>query len=380
MSLLLALSLMREPAQGVALVRRFNAQLGLSATVLAQREAMMGANPATFFRANPGLFYDDLRGAYREQAELLPRRAPLMLIAGDCHLGNFGTLRTSDGAVLWSLNDFDLARPGSPAEDLARLATSLALEDPQLVAPMAQAYLHEIDRLAETRAPSAAGIAEPEARGKVAKLIANRTQKTQRDLLKTFAQPDRTRLLRNHELAELSAETRQQLSQLLESYDRLQPPTPELRRPLEVLDVAAKLGSGGNTFGLKRFYVLVAATDGLPRILEVKQELPPADAGLLDQRLSALEAKYEPTMAAMTLADEVYLVRERQPAKGSLDEVDSQVAEQAGTVLARVHGRQAQVIREWVGSERQMLIERLQALAELYAEQVKADQAFLNSR
>lgn len=46
-------------------------------------------------------------------------------IIGDLHLENFGAYQPSDGTIVFGVNDFDDAGPGSPTFDLTRLATSL---------------------------------------------------------------------------------------------------------------------------------------------------------------------------------------------------------------------------------------------------------------
>lgn len=57
---------------------------------LDKRNALTASSPAKFLRINPALFYEDLKGVYADKSRLLGRKAPVITIAGDCHLGNLG--------------------------------------------------------------------------------------------------------------------------------------------------------------------------------------------------------------------------------------------------------------------------------------------------
>ena len=79
-----------------------------------------------------------LRGAYYRWplwfAALPPevRSAPEVLGVGDIHIENFGTWRDIEGRLVWGVNDFDEADEVAFTSDLVRLATSAALEAPDL--------------------------------------------------------------------------------------------------------------------------------------------------------------------------------------------------------------------------------------------------------
>ncbi|CAN0334770.1 unnamed protein product, partial [Phaeothamnion confervicola] len=180
----------------------------------------------------------------------------------------------------------------------------------------------------------------------------------------------------------------------LANYDKTQGATPGLKRPLKVLDMAAKLESGGSTYGLHRYYVLAEATQGAaPVILEVKQELPTApesasgdlstaSAQHIYDGMSGMGLTVSPMMAPATMNGTAYLVREREREKGALDmntlDLDDwkAVAEQAGMVLARNQSHQAgaaKAVSKWVGDDGDTLVTNLQNWAQKYARQTRED-------
>ena len=117
----------RDSQEAVRFVSRFNSELKLPAERLEKRNTMMVSSPAKFLRMNPALFYQDVKGPYAPKASLLDRPAPVITIAGDCHMGNLGAMRGPAGKTMWGINDFDMAGQGSPASDLERMATSILL-------------------------------------------------------------------------------------------------------------------------------------------------------------------------------------------------------------------------------------------------------------
>lgn len=397
---------LRDTQPAVDFVHRFNSELQLDPETLAKRNQITVSSPAKFFRVNPALFYDDVLGVYLQLSNLIPdRKAPEIIIAGDCHLGNFGTLRARDGSTFWGINDFDMAGKGTPEDDLERMATSLLLMSPlddekcrPLVERMALGYLDELRRLEDAKAPIHNGLRRDEAWGAVAKLIDKKSRNTQAELLDEFCKHGR--LKRNQELKDISRREDQLIRDFLPHWESQVEETPELVRPLEVLDIARKTDSGGSTFGLNRYFILVAGSDGSDRILELKQELPTApeqgtgnteeaNADYIFSCMKALGGNFEPTMAAGTIDHDAYYVRERQREKGSLPIGDFTTAEQweelvdhASIALARAHAFQAgaaEKILKWVGPDRDLLVERLQTYAETYARQTELDCAAYKS-
>lgn len=394
------LEVLRDSEQAVSFVHRFNSELQLDPETLKKRNEITVSSPAKFFRVNPALFYEDVLGVYFNMSNLIPERpAPEIIVAGDCHLGNFGTLRARDGSTFWGINDFDMAGKGTPEDDLERMATSLLLMSPledeacrPLVERMAVGYLDELRRLETSKAPVHNGIHRHEASGAVAALIDKKSRNTQSELLEEFC--DGGRLKRNHELKDISKREERLIRDFLPHWESQVGETSELIRPLEVLDIARKSESGGSTYGLNRYFLLVGGSDGQERILELKQELPTApeqntgntedaDADYIFSCMKALGGNFEPTMAAGTIDQDAYYVRERQREKGSLPidkftkpEEWAELVDHAAIALARAHAFQAGAaakILNWVGADQELLVERLQTYAETYARQTELD-------
>jgi len=88
-------------------------------------------------------------------------------------------------------------------------------------------------------------------------------------------------------------------------------------------------------------------------------------------------------MAAGTIDQDAYYVRERQREKGSLPidkftkpEDWAELVDHAAIALARAHAFQpgaAAKILNWVGPDQELLVERLQTYAETYARQTELD-------
>lgn len=150
-----------------------------------------------------------------------------------------------------------------------------------------------------------------------------------------------------------------------------------------MLDCAHKTDSGGSTYGLNRFFVLLQGSEGVPVILEIKQELPngietssgdlsKADAQKIFQSMQAIGGSSNPLLTVATLDGGAYLVREREREKGtidltSLDRDDwKDLAEQAGQAIARAHGHQpgaAKAINNWIGEDQDTLVDNLEHFA-----------------
>lgn len=395
----------RRPTQfAVDFVNRYNADLNVSPEAQKERDANARKSPATFFRMFPSLFHADMRGAYAHQ--LLDRTAPQLIINGDSHLGNFGTLRDDHEGIKWALNDYDQSGPGSPERDLGRLATSIVLlgqesglsaqESLQMVHRFAEGYLTELAR----PHPKSAGLGQQEAYGPVKDLIDKAKGKTHEQMVEKFAQPGpdgRWQLKRNDELVDVPASLKDAIVQGVRAYEASLEPTPGIGRPLEILDVCRKEGSGGSSRGLDRYYVLLGGVpqDPLPAILELKQILPcPIDSASGDLTLArpgeivanqdALGGPENPLNGSVWVAGKEILAREREGEKLDLKLEKltlrgwQATAEQAGTVLAQAHAHgHRQALREWIGGEGALLTQRLVSFAQEYAAQTQADFAAL---
>ncbi len=394
----------REPALAALYVDRYSRQLGLDERTLKQRLAVMASEVLGFYRANPALFLIDAR-ALLARGGLLPRPAPLLPVALDAHVGNFGTFRGADGRVVWGLNDFDQAGIGSPELDLLRLGTSVTLlareanDDPseqrEVVRRAAAAYFDELELLVAAGMALPASICEPEASGPVKELIRETgTDDSMRRRMGELVKGDREPKLEGSGLAPVDLQTRAEVEEGLREYVARLPPG-ALPSPLRV-EVKRRLGAGGSSFGLDRLVAMVQGPDpkAKPVLLELKQLLPSpfdsltgalskADPAKVIRFQQALGGFANPLTGEARISGRPFLVRELEPVKSSLGqaalntsrELES-VAEQAGRVLARAHAQtpeRARALQAWVGGGAAAAGERLVELASLEEQQVRAD-------
>ncbi|MBV8753067.1 MAG: DUF2252 family protein [Hyphomicrobiales bacterium] len=89
----------------------------------ARRKLKMARSLGTYIRGSTTSFYQWLV----HPAAAIPAGPPVW-ICGDCHIGNFGPIASSDGEIKIQIRDFDQATIGNPAFDLIRLGLSLAAD------------------------------------------------------------------------------------------------------------------------------------------------------------------------------------------------------------------------------------------------------------
>src|SRR6476619_4445138 len=117
----------------------------------------MARDPHAFYRGTACLFDADVTGA---DDPFVDDRCSRIWIHGDLHVENFGTYLSSDGVLVFDVNDFDEAYVGHFTWDLMRFCASLALtgwqkalpEDDvrRLVARYVRAYLQQINHYLRT--------------------------------------------------------------------------------------------------------------------------------------------------------------------------------------------------------------------------------------
>lgn len=401
-----------DPEESVAFLQAFNNALGLDPGVLKEKNALMKSNALSFFRAAPALFIRDMKGPFANEATLLSRKAPEMVIDGDMHIGNIGSLRAAEGDTRWGINDQDQAGIGSPEWDLMRFTTSLMLlrekgghKMQQIVKKFLWKYCETLTRKASGEDREGASLSAGECRGPVKDLVKKAGKVTQQALLDHYATEDNGiyRFTTGHELRPVTQTRRNEIEGAMMEYMNTIHAPDDLLLPLHILDVAEKCGSGGSSYGLPRYWVLAAGSrdSGLPVILEIKQLLTPAvvdqsgdlskaDGRALVAAQKSLGGYYNPLTGFTRLDGHAYLVRERESVKDTLDlasisDLDSleDVAGQAGVVLARAHGyepERAKALLAWIGDDEEKLASALYSVSKRYAAQTEADyKAFCRS-
>src|SRR4051812_40578151 len=135
------------------LSREFGDLMAQDPAAFRRKFRKMAASPFAFYRGSASLFYADLTGAYADDS-FLDERTSRVWIHGDLHAENFGTYMSSDGRLVFNVNDFDEAYVGPFTWDLKRFAASVALIGygkalsdeviTTLVTRFARAYLTEL--------------------------------------------------------------------------------------------------------------------------------------------------------------------------------------------------------------------------------------------
>ena len=94
-----------------------DSHLGRVGSLVPIRVGRMIASPYAFLRGTAGIMAADFAG--------LPSTGIVPVVCGDAHLGNFGFYASPERELVFDLNDFDEAHPGSWEWDLRRLVTSV---------------------------------------------------------------------------------------------------------------------------------------------------------------------------------------------------------------------------------------------------------------
>lgn len=377
----------------------YESRLGLNERALASRSsALTEGGPEMLYRMYPHLFQQDLQGPYQAAARLLPEKGPEIALTGDCHLGNFGTLRNQNRDLVWSLNDYDQVGKGSPESDLCRAGASFLLLCRQkgwnqsvasdLIETLTLHYSQRIHQYCENPPASVLGIHKDEAEDPVHGLIKKAERRTQEELLSKWTEMSNQGALQfklGDDLHPLEAAQVRRVDQLLE----------ELRLPsnVKILDRCCRWDAGGSSLGLERYYLLAQKEgESLPNVLELKQVLPCAlatadpdpkqcDAQLLENGFGWLGAPKDHWQQVVRADNGVYLLRERQRARDALkmEKLDRdeahKLAKQLGKVLAQAHahGANPTLVRDWIQGREKQLAQNLQNFSNRYAAQMVQD-------
>lgn len=399
----------RKPSIAVDFVNKYSEGMNLSAEDLAQKRQMMSMDAFAFFRITPALFYRDMHNEYAGKSMLLDTPAPTIVINGDSHLQNFGTIKTSDGKTAWGLNDYDQTGTGSPEWDLERLAASAVLafrsgkfrgkDEKELVKKLGNEYFDTIRDIAKGKKPAhPPSLSKSESDSSVRDLIGKMEKTTRKDILDKYAVKENGayHFKENETLRPMQDNEKKALIEGLKDYETRLGKTPGLGRPLQIIDMAQKLGSGGSSYGLKRYYALAMAekSHADPWIIEIKQ-FPPSAVETEKPDLSLCNAKalteYQQEMGGLINPVSGYtkingfdfLVREREPQKAGVlfEELENErdfgkLFMQAAKVLAYAHApneKQAQAIAKWADGNEKKAVLNLADFARSYGDQTEKD-------
>ncbi|MEO1370163.1 MAG: DUF2252 family protein, partial [Acidobacteriota bacterium] len=343
---------------------------GLDAELRRERLDAMAPDVFTFVRATAGLYHRDLLDSGAVAASPFHIGAVTWL-QGDAHVRNVGVFADDGGEVVFGLDDFDQAWPGSYLVDVWRMASTLVLFADRADVPgdaeraaraFAESYVDAVIEFAADQGEIDFQLTRDRARAPARRLILETLdEEGPKEMLGewTRGKKDRRRFRSHEDLADLDDEAARRLVEAVGSYaERLDGFEDGYFR---VKDVARRLKAGIGSRGVDRFYVLVEGPPGKADvILDVKAQVPrpslarlfPRPPGLPEAgcRVARAEgvmlARADRHLGCLEMAGQSYSVRPRNPFKKSMkakkidggDDLE-ELARDLGRVLAAAHSR-----------------------------------------
>ncbi|WP_030484302.1 DUF2252 domain-containing protein [Nocardioides aequoreus] len=335
----------------------------------------MAADPHAFYRGSACLFYADQTAL---EDEWVDERSGAIWIHGDLHVENFGTYLSSDGRLVFDVNDFDEAYLGHFTWDLRRFAASLALVGWQKALPAAdverlvrrflRAYLAQVDSYASTGDDEDFGLHLDNTEGPVLDALVAARGVRRVDLLDriTTVERDGARRFSDHpSVRRLPREERREVERAFGRYLETIPESKRFDRELfyGLHDVVGKSGFGIGSAGLPAYNLLVEghsqARDN-DVVLSMKQANVPAVSRYVDHEAvdryfeheghrtvvsqRALQVHTDPLLGHTGVRGVGYVVAEVSPYEVDLDWDDltepsqmAQVVDLLGRATAKVH-------------------------------------------
>jgi uncharacterized protein (DUF2252 family) len=379
------------------------------------RIGRMIASPYAFLRGTAGIMASDFA--------TLPATGIIPVICGDAHIGNFGFYASPERDLVFDLNDFDEAHPGSWEWDLRRVVASVWVAGRQngctehanadAVRACVASYRRQIRQLAEepllVRAYERLDLDRLRATSTDAGFLREvhraarqaRTRTSDRALPRFTEQRDGVRRIVEQAplITRVDDRSRELLVAALDEY--LATLTPQWRRVLAgytVVDVAHKVVGVGSV-GLRAYVALCEGSSPDDVVfLQLKQARRSVVAPFVHgesalhqhqgQRVveyqQALQTVSDPLLGWTTIDGRQYYVRQFRDMKGAIavDGIDagalSDYAGICGYLLAKGHARTsgASMIAAYAGSS-DKLDAALARFARAYADQTERDHAKL---
>jgi uncharacterized protein (DUF2252 family) len=334
----------------------------------------MAADPFAFYRGSACLFYADMTADEDPWAD---DRAGAVWIHGDLHAENFGTYLSSDGRLVFDVNDFDEAYIGHFSWDLRRFVASLALLGWQkalpeqsirdLVRAYLRAYLEQVNHYAGESADTDFALHLDNTDGPVHDVLVAARLSSRVALLDvmTHLEQDVRVFTEDAGVRRLGRAERRKVEQAFEAYLDSIPENKKIDRDLfyDVRDVVGRKGFGIGSAGLPAYNVLVEGySQSLDNdvVLSMKQANVPAVSRFVDSAevehyfdheghrtvvsQRALQVHTDPLLGHTTIDGTGYVVAEVSPYEADLDwgeinEPDEirQVVRDLGRATAKVH-------------------------------------------
>jgi uncharacterized protein (DUF2252 family) len=382
--------------------------------LIALKYRLMSASAFGFFRgAAPVMAYDLAAQA---------NTGITCELCGDAHVRNFGAFASSDGRLVFDVNDFDETTRGPFEWDLKRLTTSLVLAGIEIgskasqrgpaVLAAVETYRRMIAMFAKMPVIQAARylVHGLHSVNPISKVLLKAERATPQRTLESLTIPaggtsgakgarvfkeDKPMLTRV-----TGAKAREVLASLTEYRESLLPERRHFLSFYQPLDVAFKVVGTGSV-GLRDYVIYFEGNGpGDPLFLQIKEEARSAYEPYLGltgtthqgQRVAegqrAMQLQSDPFLGWTTIAKRDYLVRQLNDYKGTLQLPElkgrglTDYAQVCGELLARGHSRSGDpnVIAGYIGNGKKF-DEAILEFAEAYAEQTQKDwQALLNSK
>ena len=335
----------------------------------------MATDPHAFYRGTACLYYADVTARRDEYAD---DEADRIWIHGDLHVENFGTYLSSDGRLVFDVNDFDEAYIGRFVWDLQRFAASLALVGWQkalpeadvraLIARYVRAYLLQVNHYCEVADDSDFALHLRNTDGPVLTALQAARRVRRADLLAGATRVEADGSRRLSEDASVRRLGKQERARVVDAFERYLETIPGSKRFDRALfydlhDVAGKSGFGIGSAGLPAFTLLVEGhSEALDNdvLLSMKQANVPAVSRFVDSAAieryfeheahrtvvsqRALQVHTDPLLGYTDLGGVGYVVAEVSPYEvdldwGDLSEPDQMagVVDLLGRATAKIH-------------------------------------------
>jgi uncharacterized protein (DUF2252 family) len=334
----------------------------------------MAKDPHAFFRGTACLFDADVTAL---DDPFVDEHSSRIWIHGDLHVENFGTYLSSEGVLVFDVNDFDEAYLGHFTWDLMRFSASLALtcwqkalpeaEVRRLVSRFARAYLQQINHYLRTDDDTDFALHLDTASGPVLEALREaRTIRRADALDEVTSVQEGVRLF--HDDASVRRLGKREHARALAAFERYLETIPDEKRFdrhlfYDVRDIVGKSGFGIGSAGLPAYNVLVEGySQALDNdvVLSMKQANVPAlrrfvDLAEIDSYFEhegertvvsqrALQAHTDPLLGYTSVDGVGYVVAEVSPYEvdlewGEITEPDqiAEVVDQLGRATAKIH-------------------------------------------
>jgi uncharacterized protein (DUF2252 family) len=385
---------------------------GLAAQDVSANEHHLGKDSQALLDGRPSILVHDVSqgGAFAQDSYLTGRPSPTISQIGvDTHLNNFGVARDANGVEHFLFTDVDKASPELRNEiDLEKTAVSVLehaqksgrspQEQQQLIAELSQSYLSEIHRMAATGEQPPAALTAQEATGAVRQAM-EQSQNQTTDKIANGTASESTASGGKSETVDDQMKTL--IASSLSEYARQPGMLGTVAYPPQVVDAVAEKSKSGSSYGMTNYKVSLAAAEPgkSPVEVELKEIVPApgssdpgdmhtADAARVVENGQAFDGSASPVLGHAEINGHSYLVRPVDPSlpKISFDQLNfaeqESYVEDVGTVLARMHARNANDLRnitQWANGNDAEIQQNLERFATDYEHHLQDVSAALRS-